>query len=406
MPPEKRKAQDISGTNQPKRRNVLVSWSAADESLLQATFDHELRVWRRVKEVFQVDGFDIIPPGKSVALHADIPKGLENANLVNTNWNQRVCTKLSCILTWPIFEDRLDLLQYCLLISNYHRIRYSATGSNTHMAPPKPVCPPDIPAHVTGFTDLIPTVILAHNHEWGQILEGISLFDLDLVIEAWDAYADAKGAEFDLKSSKVYQKAAKLPPGTSIASRDMVLSWKKNYILKCRGAGRSSPINQSSTGTLLPPIPVTPLPPPSAPPSAPAPAPAPIPPPPPGTPLPPPPAPAPAPAPPAAAPAPAPTPTPASVSAGTVGPPREEISQVISPGMRRRIQRLYDDKYTKEDLVEEFSGDLRFTTAGKPAVFPLPTRKIFRERYESCTDEELLAALAEDFLIFPKDSGN
>ncbi|KAG4026847.1 hypothetical protein MFRU_036g00800 [Monilinia fructicola] len=235
MPP-KRKSQTNAGISPPgRRRRLTVNWSAADEAHLEATLDQEVQVWRRVKDLYQDDAFNIIPPGKLVSFGAILPAHLEQ--MVNTNWNQRASMKFLSVLALPIFKDRLDILHHCISMVNYRRIRYSAKPATRHLVPNKPVWIGNLPEHVKGLVGKIDEALQYHNREY-KINTGISVPDLEVITEAWDLYVESK-PESGLQSTKTYQKSARLPRKSAILVREEVLGWKMDYILECRMTGRA-----------------------------------------------------------------------------------------------------------------------------------------------------------------------
>ncbi|QSZ37799.1 hypothetical protein DSL72_008898 [Monilinia vaccinii-corymbosi] len=239
-PSKKRKAEANAGTSQAKRRIIPVDWSAADETLIQASLDVELRLWRRVRDLYQVNCFDIIPPGGLVSFGAIPPPGLEQ--MVNTNWNQRASLRFIFVLTLPIFEGRLDVLHYCISMANAKRIRYCARPVTRHLIPADPVWVGPFPEHVEGFTRMIQEAVQSHYRRY-DFNTDITVFDLEVLPEAWDLYVESK-PELGLKTTKEYQTAIRAPTGTEIVSREEVLEWKMDWILESRRHGR--PCNQPS----------------------------------------------------------------------------------------------------------------------------------------------------------------
>ncbi|KAF7886649.1 uncharacterized protein EAF02_003296 [Botrytis sinoallii] len=100
-------------------------------------------------------------------------------------------------------------------------------------------------------------------------------------------------------------------------------------------------------------------------------------------------------------------------SAGSASPPAikcgasaRETTKAFKIATGRRMRELYDDKYTREELVAEISKDSGIFAADSPAALSLTIRRYLRERYDGKgSNDEILAALAEDFLVFPKELG-
>ncbi|KAB8291662.1 hypothetical protein EYC80_006462 [Monilinia laxa] len=157
--------------------------------------------------------------------------------MVNTIWNQRASLKLISVLALPIFKGRLGILHHCISIVNYRRIRYSARPATRHLVPNKPVWIGILPELVKGFIGKIDGVIHSHNHEH-QIATGISVSDLEIIIEAWDLYVESKPGS-TLESTKACQNSVRLPKNSKIPTREHLLAWKMDFILECRRMGRA-----------------------------------------------------------------------------------------------------------------------------------------------------------------------
>ncbi|KAI9650380.1 hypothetical protein NHQ30_000393 [Ciborinia camelliae] len=74
--------------------------------------------------------------------------------------------------------------------------------------------------------------------------------------------------------------------------------------------------------------------------------------------------------------------------------------------VRRRVQKHYDEKYTKKDLIKAVVRDTGISIIGaEPPELSLSDRQVMANRYQGTyTEDELLALLDQDFHIWAKDA--
>ncbi|TGO64547.1 hypothetical protein BELL_1037g00020 [Botrytis elliptica] len=214
----------------PVPKRVPIIWSDEDDKALAETSSWEIRIWRKVKELYGIDATDIIPPNTTASFLSD--RGTNNVPV----WAILPARRLTKLLKCPIFGGHpgLNLLHYSMLLARFHRLPHSSmTPNNTrvrqylenHM-PPLPEPPRNLPLH-SDFTKNIKRCAEQNPRE-SSVALGISSLDFDIIINSWDVYV-RENPEHGLKTVAEYsaRRTERIPASENGA----ILQMKKRALV-------------------------------------------------------------------------------------------------------------------------------------------------------------------------------
>ena len=92
------------GRQKGDRTEQDVVWGTLDEFVLSKTGDKEIRLWKKVKLLYDCTPLDLIPRGSQVDTSENEALAQPSGQLIaNTNWSERFCDQvheyiiLSCV---------------------------------------------------------------------------------------------------------------------------------------------------------------------------------------------------------------------------------------------------------------------------------------------------------------------
>ncbi|KAI9647245.1 hypothetical protein NHQ30_003628 [Ciborinia camelliae] len=224
MPPKRQKSYtetQLQSEMPTAKRIQLREWSEDDEKILAETFDDEIRIWRKVKEMYGIDAIDLIPDGVTASFLSD------NGSIDVPVWTQRASQMIGKILNCPVFKGEigLKLLHHSMNLARFYRLPPST--ASLQLKPPRN--PESLPEHYK-FKDNIKSYAEGHNKKT-DISTGITYLDLDCIVNAWDEYVEETPGN-GLKTIAAYSK--KRSKRHDAAERWEILEWKKKALIECR----------------------------------------------------------------------------------------------------------------------------------------------------------------------------
>lgn len=214
----------------PVPKRVPIIWSDEDDRALAETSSLEIRIWRKVKELYGIDATDIIPPNRTASFLS--ARGTENVPV----WALLPARRLTKILKCPIFRGHsgLNLLHYSMLLARFHRLPHSSSNpKNSRVREylendvlPLPAPPRDLPIH-SDFTKNIERCA-EKNVKESSVALGISSLDFDIIINSWDMYV-RENPEHGLKTVAGYSARRNEP--IPVSENEEILQMKKRALV-------------------------------------------------------------------------------------------------------------------------------------------------------------------------------
>ncbi|TGO66744.1 hypothetical protein BOTNAR_0055g00320 [Botryotinia narcissicola] len=183
----------------PVPKRVPIIWSDEDDKALAETSSWEIRIWRKVKELYGIDATDIIPPNTTASFLSD--RGTDNVPV----WAR------------PFWIELITLLNVIGQISSPASFESESEQQKT---------PRDLPIH-SDFTKNIKRCAEQNIRE-SSVALGISALDFEIIINSWDAYV-RENPEHGLKTVAEY--SARRTERIPVSENGEILQMKKRALV-------------------------------------------------------------------------------------------------------------------------------------------------------------------------------